>query len=79
MMYNMHQVPFVLCSGVCPPCSEKSIQSCICSRNRDLRDCADPVWKCNEVCCASLFMLVSTDLNSEIICHDVDENFVLSE
>jgi len=37
-------------AGVCPSCSEKSIQSCICSRNRDLRDCADPVWKCNETC-----------------------------
>jgi len=62
-------------AGVCPSCSEKSIQSCICSRNRDLRDCADPVWKCNEVCCAGLFMLASTDMSYEIIFYDVGESF----
>ena len=39
----------MLLSGICPPCPEKSIQKCICGKNKELRDCAEPIWKCNEV------------------------------
>ncbi|XP_028409287.1 NF-X1-type zinc finger protein NFXL1-like [Dendronephthya gigantea] len=36
--------------GLCPPCPERSSQSCICGRNTSIRSCAEPRWMCTEVC-----------------------------
>ena len=41
--------------GECPPCPEKSDRLCMCGKNTSLRDCADPVWSCDEVCLRHLF------------------------
>ena len=36
-------------SGQCPPCPERSSQSCICGKNTSIRPCAEPRWLCTEV------------------------------
>jgi len=36
--------------GECPPCPNKSQQYCMCKKNKDERDCADPIWSCEKVC-----------------------------
>lgn len=41
--------------GECPPCPEKSDRLCMCGKNTSLRDCADPVWSCDEVCLRHFF------------------------
>jgi hypothetical protein len=33
----------------CKPCPKKSLQKCLCKANQKLRECADPIWKCDEV------------------------------
>jgi NF-X1-type zinc finger protein NFXL1 len=34
----------------CKPCPKKSLQKCLCKANQKLRECADPIWKCDKVC-----------------------------
>uniref|UniRef100_A0A1B6CP89 PHD-type domain-containing protein n=1 Tax=Clastoptera arizonana TaxID=38151 RepID=A0A1B6CP89_9HEMI len=44
-----------ICHGDnCPPCPQKSKQSCQCAKNVMIRDCAEPLWSCMEICGKSL-------------------------
>uniref|UniRef100_A0A8C5DGY7 NF-X1-type zinc finger protein NFXL1-like n=1 Tax=Gouania willdenowi TaxID=441366 RepID=A0A8C5DGY7_GOUWI len=42
------------CHTVCAVCPRVSVQSCECGRERAERPCADPHWKCQQVCGAPL-------------------------
>ncbi|KAM6949219.1 NF-X1-type zinc finger protein NFXL1 [Aplochiton taeniatus] len=37
-------------SGVCKPCPRVSVQRCVCGGQQKERECASPVWHCQEEC-----------------------------
>ncbi|XP_065059234.1 NF-X1-type zinc finger protein NFXL1-like [Rhopilema esculentum] len=47
---GLHKCKSTCHPGDCPPCPEKSLQPCKCSKHKQLRDCAAGIWKCSEVC-----------------------------
>ncbi|XP_022200725.2 NF-X1-type zinc finger protein NFXL1 [Nilaparvata lugens] len=53
-------------SGTCAPCPRQSTQKCLCQRNSAVRECAQPFWKCEQVCGKPL---ACGNHRCEVVCH----------
>ncbi|KAK1803743.1 hypothetical protein P4O66_020762, partial [Electrophorus voltai] len=46
LLHTSHTYP----AGMCEPCPRVSRQKCVCGRKQAERQCASPVWHCDQVC-----------------------------
>uniref|UniRef100_A0A8B9J9T0 Nuclear transcription factor, X-box binding-like 1 n=1 Tax=Astyanax mexicanus TaxID=7994 RepID=A0A8B9J9T0_ASTMX len=47
---RIHTCTHTCHAGVCEPCPRVSVQKCVCGRSSAERQCASPVWHCDQVC-----------------------------
>ncbi|XP_037397326.1 NF-X1-type zinc finger protein NFXL1 [Pygocentrus nattereri] len=47
---RIHTCTHTCHAGVCEPCPRVSVQKCVCGRSSAQRQCASPLWHCDQAC-----------------------------